>query len=156
MKAAAPKPSEVSKVVAAFLSTEFGGDGVQAKHNSQVVYEGPDLKDLHVDCWPSRVGGRWVTRTGPSKFMTVIVAIQRHAETQEEYDILSDLADDIRETLMVKEENGSKSIRRFTADGVTIACTGAEFTETDMFDRYEQYNGSVFVGFIAAALERVV
>lgn len=142
MSSTAPRLPELSKEIAAYLNTEFGSLGVSASHNSNVIYKLEQLTDLKVDCWPSAMERPKVVRIGHSKVMTINIAIQQRAKTQELMDELTDLTDDILGALLS---------RRFLENRVYSLEGG--FAETDIFDRFAKYEENVFLSVIAVTFQ---
>ncbi len=122
----------LSKEVAARLTAEFGQQ-FTAKHNSQVVYDITKLSTLQVDVYPVDFNLQPIVRKGLTEEMSLHVAIQKRAPTQDEEDLLIQLSKKVLGFLVRKryQEN-----RLFSNSGSFIAAT--------VFDKVTKYKENVF------------
>lgn len=128
-----PSMPDLSKEVASRVTAQFK-PALTCIHNSNVVYDLAQLKDLRVDCWPQAMELNKTTRAGPSRFPVISLAIQQRAADQEKMDLLTNLADDV---LTWFADSGRWASGK-------LYCTGGAFSGTDVFDRLTKYEANVF------------
>jgi hypothetical protein len=123
----------LSKEVASRLTTQFNGR-FTCRHNSNVVYSLEKLTELRVDCWPQALERPKTNQRANNRLPTISLAIQQRAPTQEQMDLLTDLADDVLDWLI---KSGRWS-------GGAYYCTDGAFNGASIFDSYSKYEENVF------------
>ncbi len=122
----------LSKEVAARLTAEFSSQ-FTAKHNSQVVYDITKLATLQVDVYPVDFGVQAVIRKHLTQEMSLHVAIQKRAPTQDEEDLLTQLSIKVLNFLVRKRYQDNK-----------LYSTSGSFIAATVFDKVAKYKENVF------------
>lgn len=135
---------DLSKAIAAYLTRESEGRFF-ATHNSDVVYTMQELAELKVDVWPVSLERARITREDWSRLPSLNIAVQRRAPTQEEKDILTNLMDDILDSLLG---------RCFVDD--KYYCAAGGFGGSEIMDRFEHYDKNVFVSVLTVNFQWIV
>lgn len=138
----APRLPDLSQAVVTYLNTQFSGQ-FTATHNSNVVYKLPDLATIKVDVWPASLDRSQRVRAGWSRQPTLNIAIQKRASDQTAMDTLTNLVDDILDSILGQ---------RFAT---VWYCNGGSFSN-EIFDRFEKYEENVFQSVIVASFEKPV
>lgn len=132
----------LSKEVAARLTKEFGQD-FTAKHNSRVVYDIKDLGTLKVDVYPVDFGVTPVIRRRLNEDMSLHIAIQKRAPTQEAEDFLTALSMKVLAFL----------VRKRYQEGKLYSSSGS-FINATVFDKVVQYKENVFHSLLEIRFKR--
>jgi len=135
-----PRVPDLSKAVVTYLNATFPGQ-FTAVHSCNVIYKLPELATLRVNVWPASLDRPRIVRSAFGRTAGLMIAIQKRADTQDIMDTLTNLADDILDSLLG---------RRFASD--KWYCGAGSFTD-EISDRFEKYEKDVFQSVISAQFE---
>lgn len=135
----APRLPDLSAAIVTALNAAFSAS-FTATHSGNIVYKLQDLSTIKVNVWPAGLSRARAVRAVWSRTANVMIAIQKRATDQAAIDTLTNLADDVLDSLLGQ---------RFDTKWV---CTAGEFSD-EVYDRFERYEENVFQSLIVLTLE---